>query len=1008
MIRKLIKQKMNKKFTFGLAFFIITLTAYAQTPVSLVPDKPSNAPDYFCTWNVQGYICSFMTNEAHRMAMNEKNMFGDGAYQNWVEFYPKIRKDLFFVMDDSWDIPLTETSKSGTSFGLVELNQDRFPSYTGNPTERLKKLVDAVKAKEWKGLGGWICAQEAPISGTVDPATYWTEHLKSANEAGFAYWKVDWGKQSRNLEWRTMLTQLGRSYAPNLVIEHAIVEKTVSIGDVYRTYDVENIIAQPVTIERVANLLKYKKQGDAKGIINCEDEPYIAAGLGCSIGVMRYPFKGKLANNTVDYAFPPVGRDIKHRSDEVVRGVRWHRIAEPFGVGLNTYTIDTLKLKDYWVLGERETWNKAHKTGDTLRASSPARVSRGLSLAKVLSSSPNRPFVLSSLYPNGAVAIVIIGRGINHTYITERVKVEQAINSIDKPIGVFGDYESLTLSLPQSVNLSGYTVLAQDLAGETPIDITKNLVVRDNKIILSGALIRKVGLSAATKGDLSDPGLVLEFKRKPKSSGLNVNNIFNVRSYGAIGDGKNLDSPAINNAIEAAAEAGGGTVLVPAGTYLSGSIHLQNNIHLVVDAGATILGAPQKMNAYDETEGYTFGGYQDGGHSYFHNSLIWGENLTNVFITGNGIINGGGLVRDDGILNKMNGADHWEKPDTTVMLPVRLGNKAIALKLCKNVLLRDITIVHGGHFAILVTGCDNMTVDNVTMDTNRDGIDIDCCRNTIVSNCRINSPGDDGLCLKSSYALGKIVLTENVTITNCQVSGFIEGTLLDGTMKPRPNASGRIKLGTETSGGFRNITISNCTFRGCRGLALEEVDGGILENITISNISMMDTYNYAIYITTGNRNRTPGLTTPSRMKNVLISNVVVTGGSNWCGILITGLPECPLEGLRLENIRLVIDGGGTKEQADKIPDELGTNYPEPRKAWSAYGIFARHVKNLELANITIGFASEDLRPAAMFFDIKGLEIDNFKPQVANGVKVAVFGADVRGVTIRNSPALQQK
>ncbi|HEY5570221.1 MAG TPA: glycoside hydrolase family 28 protein [Bacteroidales bacterium] len=480
---------------------------------------------------------------------------------------------------------------------------------------------------------------------------------------------------------------------------------------------------------------------------------------------------------------------------------------------------------------------------------------------------------------------------------------------------------------------------------------------------------------------------------------------FNVRTFGAKGDGKTLDSPAINKAIDAAAKAGGGTVFVPAGTYLSGSIHMQSNINLFIDAGATILGAPQEMNAYDETESYTFGGYQDGGHSYFHNSLIWGENLTNVFITGNGMINGGGLTKDSGILDKMCGNDHWEKPDSTVMPPVRLGNKAISLKLCKNVLIRDVTIFHGGHFAILATGCDNMTVDNVTMDTNRDGIDIDCCSNTTVSNCRINSPNDDGLCIKSTYALGVVRLTENLTIVNCQVSGYKEGTLIDGTMKKGRDATGRIKFGTEASGGFRNVTITNCTFRYSRGIALEEVDGGILENITISNISMVDVINYAIYITTGKRNRTPGLTTVSRMKNVLISDIVASGISNWSGIIITGLPECPIEDLRLENIRLVFNGGGTKEQADKIPDELGTDYPELRKPVSAYGIFARHVKNLELANITTKFVKDDLRPAAMFYDIQGLEIDNFKPQVAEGVKAAVFGADVSGVIIRNSPAL---
>ncbi len=484
---------------------------------------------------------------------------------------------------------------------------------------------------------------------------------------------------------------------------------------------------------------------------------------------------------------------------------------------------------------------------------------------------------------------------------------------------------------------------------------------------------------------------------------------FNVRDFGAVGDGKNLDSPAIDLAIDAAAKAGGGTVLVPAGTYLSGSIHLQSNIHLLIDAGATILGAPQNLNAYDETEPFVGIAYQDGGHCYFHNSLIWGENLTNVFISGNGTINGGGLTSNSGILDKMCGYDHFDRPNTNVFVPVRLGNKAIALKLCKNVLIRDVTIVHGGHFAILVTGCDNLTVDNVTMDTNRDGMDIDCCRNTMVSNCRINSPGDDGLCPKSTYALGEPRLTENLTIVNCQVSGFVEGTLLDGTMKPKAGGQGRIKFGTESSGGFRNCTIANCTFRACKGLALEEVDGGILENITINNISMMDVINYPIYITTGKRNRSPGLTNNvSRMKNILISNVIATGVDRISGIQIMGLPNQPIEGVRLENIRLIYKGGAAKEQASNVPKELGTGYPEPsgNTLMPAYGLFARHVKDLELANITFSFLKDDFRPAIQCVDVNGLEIDNFKAQLAEGVAASKF-ENGSGLVIRNSPVLDK-
>jgi polygalacturonase len=507
---------------------------------------------------------------------------------------------------------------------------------------------------------------------------------------------------------------------------------------------------------------------------------------------------------------------------------------------------------------------------------------------------------------------------------------------------------------------------------------------------------------------------------------------FNVRKFGAAGDGRKLDSPAINKAIDACAKSGGGTVLIPAGTYLSGSIHLQSNIHLLIDAGATILGAPQTLNAYDKIEAYSFGGYQDGGHCYFHNSLIWGENLTNVFITGHGMINGGGLVRWDRALNVLCGftnapslplptnADATLPPPDEEEPPLsaqpdynvtRLGNKAIALKLCRNVLIRDVTIFHGGHFAILVTGCDNLTVDNVTMDTDRDGIDIDCCRNTTVSNCRINSPNDDGLCPKSSFALGKNVITENLTIVNCQVSGFEEGTLLDGTMKPgRGNKTGRIKFGTEASGGFRNCTVANCTFRDCRGLALEEVDGGIMENITINNIAMMDMVQYPIYITTGNRNRGPNVATHSRMRNILISNVIATGIDPMSGIQITGLPEQPIEGVRLENIRLEFKGGGTKANALLVPPELENvkgRYPEPRRVgvMPAYGVFARHVKGLELANVSVSFMTDDFRPALVCADVDGLEVDNFKAQLAPGVPAANLAADVRGITIRNSPVL---
>jgi hypothetical protein len=182
-----------------------------------------------------------------------------------------------------------------------------------------------------------------------------------------------------------------------------------------------------------------------------------------------------------------------------------------------------------------------------------------------------------------------------------------------------------------------------------------------------------------------------------------------------------------------------------------------------------------------------------------------------------------------------------------------------------------------------------------------------------------------------------------------------------------------------------------------------------MENITIQNLSMMNVPDYAIYITTGKRNRTPGVTTASRARNILISNVIADGVGKMGGIQIMGLPGQPIEGVRIENVRLTSNGGGNEEDAARVPKELGTGYPEPGRLGTlpAYGVYARHVKGLELANISVNFLTNDLRSAASFVDIQGLEIDNFKPQLAPGVKAAVFADDVKDVTIRNSPTVEK-
>jgi len=485
---------------------------------SIVPETPSTAPDYFCTWNIQGFVDSYLINEWQRAAMNEVYMFGEGPYQNWVEFYPKIREDLIFVMDDSWDIPQDENAMNDNDYlGVTELDTTRFPSYTGTPTERLKKLVDSVESKGWRGLGGWICAQEAPIYGSVEAEPYWIERLKAAHEAGFDYWKVDWGKEGRNGEWRKKLTELGRTHAPDLIIEHAMKEEFIKFSDVYRTYDVENVISQPVTLQRIASVLKFETEDGAKGLINSEDEPYIAVGLGTASALMRHPFNDTLPDGQQDFVFPPVGRDILHRMDESIRGIRWRRIAQPFGVGEGTHEVDDELLTDYWIMGERETWClwcEGREPGDTLVESAPARISRNLPLPIVAEkNSEKRPFVLASEYLNGASAIVTVGRGLGREYLTEPVNVTQQLNHWDKPIGIFGYFKNLTLILPEEIQSKNIKVFAQDLADNQAIEITERISINGNKVSLSGDVIREVGLSAASSGDKSDPGMVMLIKK---------------------------------------------------------------------------------------------------------------------------------------------------------------------------------------------------------------------------------------------------------------------------------------------------------------------------------------------------------------------------------------------------------------------------------------------------------------------------------------------------------------
>jgi polygalacturonase len=521
---------------------------------------------------------------------------------------------------------------------------------------------------------------------------------------------------------------------------------------------------------------------------------------------------------------------------------------------------------------------------------------------------------------------------------------------------------------------------------------------------------------------------------------------FDVKSFGATGDGKTLDTAAINKAIDAANAAGGGTVEFPAGNYLSYSIHLKSRVMLHLGIGATIVAAEPSADlsagydAPEPTPGPANTDYwEDFGHSHWHNSLIWGEDLVDIGITGPGKIFGYGLSRGNQVLRDLLPEERklpaekrpniafptaakdalakvkpgpFGYPGVRDSLPAGIGNKAIALKNCRGVIFRDFTIFHGGHFGILATGVDNWTCDNLKIDTNRDGIDFDCCQNVRVANCSVNSPNDDGICPKSSFALGYNRPTENVTITNCQVSGFDEGSFLDNTRKRRDEGvfgggpTGRIKCGTESNGGFRNITISNCVFEYCRGLAFESVDGALMEDITVTNLAMRDIVNAPLYIRLGSRLRGPDakIGTARRIK---IDNVVAHNVTAQAGILFAGDPLAAIEDVSISNIFIDFAGGGTAKDAEReVPEYERSKYPEPSGLGklSAWGLFARHMKNFSVDRVEFRTDKDDLRPVVRLDDVTDFSADRAKLTNSAGAPQFVL-KNVTGFSVTNSAGL---
>lgn len=461
---------------------------------------------------------------------------------------------------------------------------------------------------------------------------------------------------------------------------------------------------------------------------------------------------------------------------------------------------------------------------------------------------------------------------------------------------------------------------------------------------------------------------------------------FDVRASGATGDGRTLDTAAIQRAIDLAAT-GGGIVVVPRGRYRCFTLRLASDVTLVLEQGATIVAADPATDggryALPEHRGEQL--YQDFGHSHWHNSLIVGDGVRRVAILGPGAIDGAGLTRDGP------GA-RWRKQAGERPLSMRqmtpeqiaalepdaarmngLGNKAIALVNAQDVRIEGLRIVKGGHFAILATGCRDLILRNLTIDTDRDGIDLDCVSRVLVERCRVNSPNDDAIVLKSSFALGRAIPTEDVTIRDCDVSGYDLGTLIDGTrgrtqqLAPdRDRVTGRIKLGTESNGGYRRIRIERCRFIRSRGLALETVDGGVMEDVTVRDLVMEGVTTAPLFLRIGDRRRGPDGTGIGAIRGVTIDGLRATGIDRRFAATLAGLPGRPIEDVTLRDIHLSYLGGGTPV-AD--PPELADAYPEPSMfgPTPAWGLWCRHVRGLRVDGLSLA-TNGDARPPVRIDD----------------------------------------
>jgi len=437
---------------------------------------------------------------------------------------------------------------------------------------------------------------------------------------------------------------------------------------------------------------------------------------------------------------------------------------------------------------------------------------------------------------------------------------------------------------------------------------------------------------------------------------------YNVLNYGAKGDGLTKDTHAVQSAIDSCFAHGGGTVCFPSGIFLCGSLHLKSNIALYLDHGSILRMSKDNVD-FDPYEKLDFKNAGDKETSFFHYALLCGEDLEHIAILGTGIIDGNRIKRG--------------------------GPKPIALKRCSQVIIRDITLKNAPNYNISMIGTDFVNISGVTiLNGYSDGIDPDGCKNVRISDCYIDS-FDDAIVPKASYSLGYLRSVENLSVTNCILASNCNA----------------FKFGTESGGGFKNVTVSNCTVIARKvgkpadaGIALESVDGAEIEGVTISNISMASIIS-PIFLRLGNRGRDMATPKPGYLRNVLISHITATGATQ--ASLITGIPGYPIENITIDHLRIAYKGGGSFKGAIESVPELIKEYPDSDMfgAIPSWGFYVRHAKNLKLQDIDLTLEHPEKRFSFYFEDVAQLRIKAITADRSEGSPAILHFKDVKQVVI---------